>query len=314
MLIFTTCSSFHVQTNITKRIGYFSASIVAPYTDSQDGLFFESDASGISINIMRNGTVVEKTYQSSWNLDKLNGSGPSGITYDWSKNIIFIIDFQYLGLGRVRWAVDVGGVIVPIHQSVHANNLSQPYMLYANQPLRWEIRQSGTGSGIFNAICASVSVEGVQELKGRTMSINNGTTGITIATAATTYAILGIRYAAGKAITPVILKDAHVFATSNTDFFRYSWILNPTVANTFTYGELTNSPIEYAVGANNNTVTDGTFISSAYGLSAGLASMPISDLNRLGIGINGTQDTMVLCVNPLSGSQTIVGVINFDIL
>ena len=46
------------------------------------------------------------TYQEDWDVDKLDGTGASGITADWSKMNIFQIDFRWLGAGEIRWAVE----------------------------------------------------------------------------------------------------------------------------------------------------------------------------------------------------------------
>lgn len=45
--------------------------------------------------------------QSSWNGDKLDGSGPSAITLDPSKGNVYQIDIQYLGFGSIVFKVEV---------------------------------------------------------------------------------------------------------------------------------------------------------------------------------------------------------------
>jgi hypothetical protein len=160
-LIFCTFSGFQSETNVIKRVGYFSSSTLAPYTTALDGLFLDSDGTDISINIYRSGTVIENTSQSSWNIDSLDGTGPSGINVDWSKNFILVIDFQFLGVGRVRWGADIDGQIVYFHESKHANNLSSVYMSSPNQPIRYEIRATGAAESSFQMICAAVNSEGV---------------------------------------------------------------------------------------------------------------------------------------------------------
>lgn len=44
--------------------------------------------------------------QASWNGDKLNGTGPSGVTLDPSKGNVFEIGIQYLGFGAVTFRVE----------------------------------------------------------------------------------------------------------------------------------------------------------------------------------------------------------------
>lgn len=44
--------------------------------------------------------------QSSWNGDKLDGTGASGMTMDWTKGNIFIIGLQYLGFGCITFSIE----------------------------------------------------------------------------------------------------------------------------------------------------------------------------------------------------------------
>lgn len=139
------------------------------YYDDDNGLFFRSKAAGIQVVSRSNtsGSVVEDAVtQSSWNLDKLDGTGPSGVTADWTKEQIFIIDLQWLGVGRARFGLFIGGTIIYVHEMLHANLFTAAYMRTANLPARYEVFNSG-GAGAdvsLEAICAAIDSEaGVQE-------------------------------------------------------------------------------------------------------------------------------------------------------
>jgi hypothetical protein len=150
--------------NCIKRMGYY---------DDNDGLFFEQNGTigfGIVERTSTSGTPVDNIiYQSAWNADKLDGNGPSGITLDITKTNIYMIDFQWLGVGSVRYGVCINGQIIYVHYSYHANNIyTQVYMKSAWLPVRYEIVNTGTTSsaGSFKQICCSVSSEGGIEPKG----------------------------------------------------------------------------------------------------------------------------------------------------
>lgn len=135
------------------------------YYDDDNGVAFHYGASGVSTLIRSNvsGSVVEsKVAQSSWNLDKLDGTGASGVTADWAKEQIFVMDFQWLGVGRVRFGVVVGGVLIYCNEVMHANLTTAVFMRTANLPLTYEVFNSGgAGSDIsLEAVCASVESEG----------------------------------------------------------------------------------------------------------------------------------------------------------
>lgn len=107
--------------------------------------------------------------QSSWNVDKLDGTGKSGITLDFTKTQILVIDLQWLGVGRVRVGFDIDGVVVVAHQFTHANYQTVAYMQTANLPVRAGMTCTATVSTTMRFICASVTSEGgTVELTGYT--------------------------------------------------------------------------------------------------------------------------------------------------
>ena len=48
-------------------------------------------------------TIDTRISQSQWNLDKMDGTGPSGYNLDLSKMQMFFIDYAWYGAGTVRW-------------------------------------------------------------------------------------------------------------------------------------------------------------------------------------------------------------------
>lgn len=140
------------------------------YYDDNNGVFFKYDATGISVGERTNtsGSVVETLVnQTNWNLDKLDGTGASGVTVDWTKEQIFIMDLQWLGVGRVRYGVFVGGSIIYCHQSLHANLFTAAYMRTACLPIRYEVFNSGgAGANIsLESICSAIDSEGGVQAK-----------------------------------------------------------------------------------------------------------------------------------------------------
>jgi len=131
---------------------------------------------GLTVNlIVRSnitGTAVDTIVsQSSWD-DPMDGTGASGITLDITKSQIQSIDFQWLGIGRVRFALNIGGISIPIHEISHANVTVGVYMKTPTLPVRYELINVGTASGASNLeqICCSVSSEGGYQLPGMEFS------------------------------------------------------------------------------------------------------------------------------------------------
>lgn len=155
------------QTGVRKRVGYFN---------ERDGVFFEDSGGTLSwvVRSFVTGVAVDTVVnQSSWSIDKLDGTGESGITLDVSKAQIFVIDLQWLGVGRVRCGFDIDGQIVYCHEFLNANTtLSSVYMSTGSLHVRYEIENIGTpvSAPSMKTVCASVSSEGGFRQAGYTFS------------------------------------------------------------------------------------------------------------------------------------------------
>jgi hypothetical protein len=297
-------------TDIVRRVGFF---------DTNNGIFLQDNAGTISLvrrTYVTGSPADNATAQSSWNVDKLDGTGVSGITLDFSKTQILVIDFEWLGVGRVRIGFNIDGITHYCHEMLHANVLSDVYMSTPNLPLRLEITNAGTGvASTLKAICCSVTTEGGLSSLGMVRYASTNGTHVDADVADTVYAVLGIRLKSayiGQTIT--ILRAALLCETA--DNFEWFLVLNPTVASTFTYVAETNSAVEIARGATANTVSGGTKIDGGFvnqiGSSGGGASTAITSDLRLGSSIAGVVDAIVLCVRPLGASADIQGSITWQ--
>ena len=103
----------------------------------------------------------------------MRNPNPSGLTLDLTKTHILVIDFQWLGVGRVRVGFDIGGVIVYVHEFNHANIQTVPYMATPNLPARAGMTSTTAASTTMRFICASVLSEGGQpDIAGVAMATN----------------------------------------------------------------------------------------------------------------------------------------------
>lgn len=136
----------------------------AGYSNGVNGIEFQNDGSVNRFVIYSDTTNGDQTVnQSSWNLDKLDGTGKSGYTLDISKTQIVIIDFQALYVGRVRVGFDIDGTIVYVHEFLHSNRVANPYIQTANLPIRVGMTCTGTVSTTMYYYCSAVASEGGQE-------------------------------------------------------------------------------------------------------------------------------------------------------
>jgi len=93
-------------------------------------------------------TLEEKYRQSEFNLDKLDGTGPSGYVLDLTKMQMIFIDYSWYGAGKVRFGLrGVNGKIVYFHEIYNNNTNRKAYMRSGNLPGRFEIQsRSKTGT------------------------------------------------------------------------------------------------------------------------------------------------------------------------
>lgn len=142
------------KTNNSRRWGAF---------DSNDGLFFELQATTLNA-VIRNstsGSVAEtRVASSTWNGDRLNGTGLSGYVLDLTKINKFWIDYYWTG--RVRFGVfSPSGERVTCHTFENAGTGVLPYMRTGTLPISFEnVNTGATGSGSeLRAVSSSIYTE-----------------------------------------------------------------------------------------------------------------------------------------------------------
>ncbi len=159
----------------TTRIGYFDNNTPLSTTLTvRNGLYFEHSGGVYSVNIKNN--TLTTIAQSSWNIDKMDGTGPSGLNLDFTKTQLFVIDMEWLGVGRVRFGFYAYGRIQYCHQVLNINILTEPYTNSINLPICYSIHSStGTNpANTFTQICSTIISEGGYTPLGRPFSISTG--------------------------------------------------------------------------------------------------------------------------------------------
>jgi hypothetical protein len=280
--------------------------------DDANGLFLRDNAGTIQLvrrTYVTGAAVDNAVNQEDWNVDTLDGEGPSRINIDFTKTQILVIDFEWLGVGRVRMGFDINGVVYYAHEFLNANNLDEVYISNPNLPLRYSIENDGTGAAsTLQHLCSTVMSEGGYDRLGSIRYASTAGTHVDCATEDIIYAIIGIKLKATHLNAVVNLIGAHMQEQAGNKQVEWIIKLNPTVAGTFTYADQTNSAVQVATGATANTVTGGVDINGGYFSSAvkgGEEEHQLRSAIRLGSAIDGTVDEMVLCARPVGGSSAI---------
>ena len=176
------------KTNLRQRVGYFGV---------DNGMYFEIDGDTAYFveKSLSLGTTT-RVAQADWNIDKLDGTGISGITLNPSKAQILWMDIEWLGLGTVRMGFIIDGKFIHCHSFHHANIIESTYITTASLPVRYEITNTGITTSVSNLkqICSTVISEGGYELRGIQQAIGIPiTTPRTLTTAGTFYPIISLR-------------------------------------------------------------------------------------------------------------------------
>lgn len=308
-LIFMTGVLGAPVTNATRRIGYF---------DDNNGLFFELANSTLRVVRRTNvtGTPTDNAVnQSNWNLDRLDGTGPSRINLNPALTQIFVFDFEWLGVGRVRFGVVINGEVIYCHEMLHANVLSLVYMSTPNLPLRYEIRTSAAVSASLVHICSSVISEGGLEPGGYQFSVDRGATPLQTGNDTNIYPLIAIRLKSGYLGATVNILGVSVLCTS-TAAFRWMILLDPTVTGVaFSFSSITNSALEADVARlNTTTLSGGTLLASGYSQQTNDASLNILRPTEISLGstIAGVANIAVLAVQRVTGAaETFYGALNW---
>lgn len=286
-------------TGITRRAGYYS---------EFNGIYLEQTSTGVRWVIRKNGAISESHEQVNWNVDNLDGTGPSGFTLDLSKSQIIFIDFEWLGVGNVRLGFLIDGHYVVAHNSKHANvTTTGVYMSAPNLPLRFELINSGTGpAATLDCICSSVMVEGGNEHAGMPRGVDRVTTPLVTGNDTNLYPVIGLRLSAAG--TNISIQPTAVSAIcTTTAFLRYAVVLNPTLVGTpAAWNSIPASGAEYSnttTNATTVTVGTGTIVASGYANSAAATlSLDLPHYFSLGVGIFGWRDELWVCGTRVTGS------------
>jgi hypothetical protein len=294
---------------VTQRAGYFGA---------ENGVYFEvaGTTKNLVIRKYTSGSVddtTEKFAQASWNGDKLDGTGASGITLDVTKAQIFWTDIEWLGVGTVRCGFVVNGQFIVCHSFHHANILNKVYMTSATLPLRYELISTGPAATM-RAICSTVMSEGGYSNRSFTRAIGTSLTGKNLSD--TAYIPLVCLRMKSTALDSIVVPTAFDVYGLQLAAFAYRIILNPTLTGASWTSADTDSTVEYDISATalsgGKVITQGVFVGSNKGGSAMVTSNEIDFSQQLGRTIAGVSDIWCLAAIATTNNDDAVGIVNWQ--
>jgi hypothetical protein len=313
LLVLNTFVMNAAKTGLRQRVGYYGAA---------NGYYLEQNDSTVSFverSSVSGGLVNTPVNQASWNVDPMNGTGPSGITLDLTKAQILFMDLEWLGVGTVRIGFIINGNYYVCHKFNHANIIATTYITTASLPLRYEITNTSATSGAstLKQICSSIISEGGYELRGAQQAIG---------TPITTPKDLG----AAGVLSPVVslrLKstrlDGIAIATAvsiiGNEAANYNWQL--VAAGTTTGGSWTSSGANNSVEYNltGTAFSGGRIIASGYFTATASTSVSIDILkaalfsNQLERdGLTGTPYEFTIAVSAGTSNKSVFASMDWE--
>ena len=258
LLVLSTFVMSAAKTNLRQRVGYFGAA---------NGYYLEQN--GTTVNFVErtsvSGSLVNTPVaQASWNVDPMNGTGPSGITLDLTKAQILFMDLEWLGVGTVRMGFVIDGNFYVCHKFHHANIIASTYITTASLPLRYEITNTGATSGAstLKQICSTVLSEGGYELRGSQQAIGTPITSPrTLTTAGTFYPIVSIRLKSTR-LDAVALATAVSLIGNTAANYNWQVVASGTTTGGTWVSAGTNSSVEYNLTG--SSFTGGRILASGF--------------------------------------------------
>jgi hypothetical protein len=296
------------KVNLRQRAGYFSR---------ENGFYLEQDGNDIYFvkRTKVSGTVQElRVPQSEWNIDKLDGSGPSDTVLDLSKAQILFSEYEWLGVGSVRLGFALDGYFVVAHQFNHANYIDSVYMTTATLPVRFEITNTGAtaSNSSQKQICTTVISNGGYFKPVRLYNAIRANT--TVSTVY--YPLISFRMASGRTDS-VVIPDGIELSPNTGDNWEWALVKNATITGgTWALAEPNNN-VEFNIEA--TSMTGGERIISSFFSSTNqvLPTLTINEERNWSLQLGRTNsdspvsDIFTLAVRVLDGTGEIKSAFNW---
>ena len=230
------------------------------------------------------GSVTEtRVTQANWNIDKLDGNGPSGFTLDLTKAQILWFDIEWLGLGTVRAGFVINGAFIHCHSFHHANLTTSTYITTASLPLRYEITNVGTtaSSSTLKQVCSTVLSEGGYELRGAQSAIGTPVASPRDLTSASTdYPVISIRLKSTRLDAIVILTALSIIGITNNANYNWKVIAGGTTTGGSWDNTGATSSVEYNITGTSFTLGTGRILASGFATGSNQGSSVIDILKE----------------------------------
>lgn len=288
------------EAGIRKSIGAF---------DDSNGILLECSGTDIYFKVRNSASgqvVTTAISQSNWNVDRIDGTGPSRKNLDFTKAQIFFTDFEWLGVGRVRMGFFMEGSAIYAHEIHNANNVVEPWLSNPNLPVRYEIEALQTTGQRSNlrAICATAVSEGGANPDYLTFCVSDRNVSHSVNNSTIT-PLIAIRKSDAKKHADVALEGVSILSQDN-QHFRFMVLKNPAgfgSAPALWEDTSFQSAVQFNTHLTGTMINSGSILHIGYESNQSRAeSLVFSPRSALGTDITGSSDIFVLCAQTVAGT------------
>ena len=293
------------KAGLRQRIGYFNTG---------NGAFLQRDGTTVSF-VLRSSSLptpgtpsdINTVDQADWNVDPMDGTGPSGRVLDLTKDQILYMDFEWLGTGDVRCGFYVDGEPAICHIFHNDNVNTSVYMTTAILPVRYEVTNTATtaSASFLKQVCSSVINMGGYEQTSSEHVARRSTKRTGFST--TFVPLVSVRLAAGREGAVALINRAQVMPTV-TQYYEVVVLKNATLTGASWVAVPSDSNLQYDETA--TAVTGGTIMSQEY-ISSTTQSRAAGEIAagynwdlQLGASIAGVSDVFTLAIRTLDTTPT----------
>lgn len=288
-----------IKANVRQRVGAF---------DSNDGYFFEQN--GMTLRVVArssvSGSPVDTAIaQASWNIDKLDGTGASGITLTTANQNTYFVTHN---TNYSKFGIIVNGNAYFCHEIFGANVLTVPNILTINLPIRTEITNTGTTASAttLSMRAAAAFASGGTVPFGVNRAVDLGITGKSIHATLTPLISLRLR---SSGVRNVLIPQNFTLVLSSSQAVIFQVIFNGTLTGaSFAGTPGTNTISEYDTAA--TAISGGNIIYSGYSSGSGNSGTPIAgdstdvtNLLKISSNIAGTSDVITWAAQKTGGTS-----------
>jgi hypothetical protein len=204
-------------------------------------------------------TIDTKISQSLWNIDKMDGTGPSGMNLDLTKSQMIYMDYSWYGAGAIRFGFkDIKGEVVYCHRLVNNNTNTEAYMRSGNLPARYETNTLGAYTQLGATLASS----------GTTMTVADTTYFPTSGNLLIANSVGGYEYVAytGKTATTFTGLTRGIGGSSPAS------VVTVSGSATITGASLTTAAVQPGMFVTGTGIPDGTYVVSVVNATSALLS------------------------------------------